>query len=149
MNNICELKCRMKKIKNWDDWYLIENEIFKIRAWKEKELDDFCTEMENRKEFYEDGHLWKPLFDNYDIDANTKYLYEYCREYAFRKLEIEAYNENIINFKKYGKKCAKCDIYTEDYNVSKCPICRKKLLMIRLVMGTVRKPVISIPTQVR
>lgn len=122
------LKKYLEKMTKWEDWYEMCDMIFKVKTWKHTDVDI----MERQKErIIEErgGCSWKPLANPVVIDKNIEYLYEICREMAFKKFETEAYYENLSDTKNFGKQCVVCDIYTEESKIKKCPFCGKKLFL--------------------
>lgn len=121
----------IERINSWDDWYSAEESFFKLETWPELDFDQIDSDLE-REDIVVDGVCWIATTNNYDVDPNLLYFYEYARWAIFMKLEPEAYLENLSNLGFYGKLCLQCSRYTNSIEVDKCPNCGSNVVLTKL-----------------
>lgn len=126
-----KLKDEIEKITDWDRWYEIENEIFRIKDWEEADIDTIEKDLKRPPEII-GGYSWESTTTSYDISPEIYHLHEKSRLEVFAKLEPEADKENKNHPKWYGKWCVYCRIWTREYPEKGCPKCGKELLPLPL-----------------
>lgn len=129
--DIIELKNLLSQMEDWEDWHEIRDNIFKLKEWRHAEVE--IMEMQKKRTIEKRGGcVWKALANPIKVSAQIEYLYEICQEMAFKKFEMDAYQENIENINDFGKHCVACNVYTETSTIYKCPFCGRKLFLFPL-----------------
>ena len=121
--DITYLEKRMSTVNSWEDWEVFEKEFFDDTDWPEKDIDEITKESEE-KAIHHNGLKWKHITVSYELPSEYYYLYEYCSDYIFKKLEPEQHD---INTNEQGKWCAYCKVYTDNSDMRICPFCCRKL----------------------
>lgn len=107
------------KINNWDDWVEFEKKYFNSDLWPEKNEDVFFREL-SIEPICVEGNIWKHVTDNYDLPDEYRFAFELFQNYAFKKLEHEAWLENR---RSAGRYCVYCNLWTENSSFNHCPFC--------------------------
>lgn len=121
--NLSDLEKRMSTIYSWEEWHLFESEFFDEAEWSEKSIDVIDEESEIKSISY-NGAVWKHIIISYDLPSDYYYLYEYCSDYIFKKLEPK---QHLLNTESQGKWCAYCKLATDRLDLRICPFCGRKL----------------------
>ena len=129
--NKVELDSRIDSLDSWDDWYLIEEEIFKLEQWPELSVDDIENDI-CRGDIEIEGVLWHATTNNYDVHPLIIYLYEASRLRVFEKLDPISFQHNMAAIQEYGKLCVSCKRWAAKYEIDRCPICNDALVIYRL-----------------
>lgn len=116
------------KINSWESWELFEKRYFNEEYWKEKDLSMILKE-ENIKPVYANGIEWKHVITPYILPKKYECIYEFCFQYAVKKLDYITY---INNVEENGRWCVFCKRYAKVNNILKCPFCNHYLLLFPL-----------------
>ncbi|MCX4024711.1 DUF3969 family protein [Endozoicomonas sp. SM1973] len=119
------------KISTWEDWIEIEKRIFKLNCWSERNISEINNILKSEP-IKIDGAYWFPVPNQYDVSETIEFLYEKYQQMAFKKIEPEAYEENMKNISEYGKRCVFCEKYAKEYFGDMCPACGSELLWLPL-----------------
>ncbi len=119
----------LAEINSWDDWYRIEQTVFKIDQWPELGIDEI-EKMLSRKPKAHSGTEWESTASNYAVERDLEYEYEKLRQMVFEKLEPESARENMNHPEWYGKQCVYCSLWTRKTDQEHCPFCGHELLSI-------------------
>ena len=118
------LKNLLENIRDDDDWYKIENEVFKIREWEYSDIDE-CEQQKARPDIIIDGTRWYPLADRPKVSDEIVYLHAICQQMAFRKLDD--YRQEDDTETEFGYLCRICLRAAEKTKERYCPFCGRKL----------------------
>lgn len=126
-----KLKNEVGNISNWDEWYKIEDELFRLKEWEEADIDTIEKDLERPPETI-NGYIWESTTTSYDISPEIYHLHEKTRLEVFAMLEPEADVDNKNHHERYGKWCVYCKRWTREYPEDNCPRCGKELLPLPL-----------------
>ena len=126
-----ELKKHIENVKDWDDWYELEERIFRLNSWPVQSDEEVDSEV-NRVDMIVDGNTWYATTNHYDVDPNVIYLYEMSRWEVFKLLEPDAYQDNLTRKEEYGKLCVRCRRWTSNIDVDVCPMCGNGLVLMKI-----------------
>lgn len=127
------LRRRIRALSSWEEWSVLEEEVFRLSAWPEASLEE-QEELLDRPPLEISGEDWFPLANPYAVPGALQAFHEWARWEAFAHLEPEAEAENQDRPEGYGAACYPCQRYRRRLGppAESCPRCGAGLVRISL-----------------